>query len=65
MTMPTPATVADLVRLEDEIDEALLNMLNKPADPSSIADLKRRKDHLRNEIAWLMHEVEGAGRGPH
>ena len=65
MSMPTPATVADLVRLECEIEEALLNLLDKPADASTIADLKRRKDHLRDEIEWLMHEVEGAGRGPH
>ena len=63
--MPTPATVADLVRLKDEIDEALLNLLSKPADPSTIADLKRRKNHLRDEIESLMHEVEGVGRGPH
>ena len=63
--MPTPAIVADLVRLEDEIDEALLNLLDKPVDASAVANLKRRKDYLRNEIEWLMHEVDGAGRGPH
>ena len=63
--MPIPAIVADLIRLEDEIDEALLNLLDKPADASAVADLKRRKDHLRDEIELLMHEVEGAGRGPH
>jgi hypothetical protein len=63
--MPTSAIVADLVRLEDEIDEALLNLLDRPAEASTIANLKRRKDHLRNEIECLMHEVEGAGRGPH
>lgn len=63
--MPTPAIVADLVRLEDEIDGALLNLLDKPADASTIADLKRRRNHLRDEIEWLMHEVKGAGSHPH
>ncbi|HTT46779.1 MAG TPA: DUF465 domain-containing protein [Pseudolabrys sp.] len=63
--MTIPANIADLVRLEDEIDEALLNLLNKPTDAKTIADLKRRKDHLRDEIECLLHEVEGAGRGPH
>jgi hypothetical protein len=63
--MTIPATIADLVRLQDEIDEALLNLLNKPADDTAIADLKRRKEHLRDEIECLLHEIEGAGRGPH
>ncbi len=65
MTMPTPANIADLVRLEDEIEEALLNLLNKPTDARTIANLKRRKDHLRDEIECVLHEVEGAGWGPH
>ena len=63
--MPTPAIVADLVRLQDEIEEALLNLLDKPSEASTVAKLKRRKEHLRHEIEWLMHDVEGAGRGPH
>lgn len=33
--------------------------------PSIVADLKRRKEHLRDEIELLMHGVEGAGRGPY
>ena len=64
MTMPTPATVADLVRLEDQLDEALRNMLNKPANPSTIADLKRRKDALRDEIAWLSARSRGGWARP-
>ena len=44
------AHIADLERLEDEIDEVLLN---KPADDLMIVDLKCRKLHLRNEIEWF------------
>jgi hypothetical protein len=50
--------------LQDEIEEALLNMLDKPAEASTVAKLKRHKEHLRHEIEGLMHDAEGAGRGP-
>lgn len=56
--MTNPANIADLVRLEDEIDEALLNLLNKPGDERTIADLKRCRAHLRDEIEGLLHDAE-------
>lgn len=59
--MTIPAIIADLVRLEGEIDEARLSLLDKPADVSKMADLKRRKERLRDEIEGLMHAVEAAG----
>lgn len=61
--MTIPAIIADLVRLEGEIDEALLSLHDKPAGTSKMADLKRRKDHLHDRIEDLMHEIETAG--PH
>jgi hypothetical protein len=42
-----PAHIADLERLEDEIDE---NLIRKSPDDSSIVDLKCRRLYLRNEI---------------
>jgi hypothetical protein len=57
--MPKSANIADLVRLEDEIDEALLNLLNKPGDDRTINDLKRCRTHLRDKIEHLLHETEG------
>ncbi len=56
--MTKPANIADLVRLEDEIDEALLNLLNKPGDDQTIDDLKRCRTHLRDEIEHLLQEAE-------
>jgi hypothetical protein len=55
--MTKPANIADLVRLEDEIDEALLNLLNKPGDDRTIDDLKRCRTHLRDEIEGLLHQA--------
>lgn len=63
--MSIPAEIADLVRLENEIEEALLKTLNNPTDPRAIAKLKRRKDHLREEIENLLHDMECVGRWPH
>ena len=63
--MTIPAGIADLVRLKGEIDEALLDLLNKPGDEMTVADLKRRKRHLHEEIECLLHEIAGVGRGPH
>ena len=61
--MKNPANIADLVRLEDEIDEALLNLLNKPADERTIDELRRCRTHLRDEIEGLLHRDEG-GKPP-
>mgnify|MGYP001553605594 CR=1 FL=1 len=61
--MAKPANIADFVRLEDEIDEALLNLLNKRTDEQMIDDLKRCRRHLRDEIEGLLHRDEG-GKPP-
>ena len=58
--MAKPANIADLVRPEDEIDEALLN---KRTDEQMIDDLKRCRRHLRDEIEGLLHRDEG-GKPP-
>ena len=50
--MAKPAHIADFERLEEEIDEALIQ---KSTDDPMIVDLKRRKSHLRNEIELLRH----------
>ena len=46
--MEKPASIADLERLEVDID--------KPADDSIIADLERRKFHLICEIERLRRQ---------
>jgi hypothetical protein len=51
--MNKPAHIADLVRLEVEINEALIQ---KSTDDPIFVDLKRRKLHLRDEIELLRHE---------
>jgi len=48
-----PALIADLQRLQDEIDEALIR---KPANDPMTVEFKRRKLHLRDEIELLLHE---------
>ena len=48
-----PAFIADLQRLEDEIDEALIR---RPADDPMTVEFKHRKLHLRDEIELLRHE---------
>ena len=63
--MTRPATIADLVRLEGEIDEALLDLFNRPGDEKILADLKSRKHRLHEKIECMLHEVDGPGRGPH
>jgi hypothetical protein len=48
------ASVADLERFEDELDDLLIQ---KAADDPMIADLKRRREQLRDEIEWLRHKA--------
>ena len=55
--MIKPANIADLERLEDDIEEALISLIDKPADDLMMADLKRRKLHLRDEIELLRHQA--------
>jgi hypothetical protein len=55
--MTDSAFIADLERLEDEIDEALLHCPND--DSQMFAELKRRQLHLKEEIERFRHEVLG------
>ena len=49
--MTKPPNIADLERLEDEIDEALLHC---PSDDSQMfVELRRRQLHLKEEIERL------------
>ena len=48
-----PASIADLERLEADIEEALISHIDKPDDDSIIADLERRKFDLIREIERL------------
>jgi hypothetical protein len=49
-----PADIGDLERLEDEINETLLQKAN---DDLLIADLKRRRAHLRVQIDLLRYKA--------
>jgi len=61
--MGKPADISDLERLEDEIDQALIDLINKPTDnKTTIRDLRRCQTHLKDEIEWLRHE--GADKVP-
>ena len=60
--MGKPANIADLARLEDEIHEALINLIDKPTNSVTLADLKRRQLHLKDQIEWLLHEAAENGR---
>ena len=51
--MAKSAHIADLVRLEDEVDEA---MLHESVNPLMIIDLKHRQLQLREEINFLRRE---------
>jgi len=51
-----PVSISDLERLEADIEEALIGLIDKPADDPMIADLQRRKAHLLEEIARLRPE---------
>ncbi len=55
------AHVADLEKFEDELDELLIQ---KAADDPMIADLKKRRSQLRDEIEWLRNAA-GANRLTH
>jgi hypothetical protein len=54
-----PAGIADLGHLEEEIDEALINLIDKSADDLAIEDLRRRKLNLKDKIEWLRHVAIG------
>ncbi len=54
------AHISDLERLEDEINEIVIY---KSADPSLVADLRRRRSHLRGQIELLCRQAP-ANRRP-
>ena len=51
-----PVSISDLERLGADVEEALIGLIDKPADDPMIADLQRRKAHLLEEIARLRQE---------
>lgn len=51
--MPGPLATADLERLEADIEEALIALIDRSGDDAMIADLQRRKLHLLDELARL------------
>jgi len=51
--MTKPSYLADFERLEEEINEALLQC---PPDGQMFAELRRRQLHLKEEIERLLHE---------
>lgn len=61
-TVTIPANIADLMRLEDEIDEAMLNCLDNPTGQVTLAELKHRKLHLHDEIECLLHDAEAVAQ---
>jgi hypothetical protein len=51
-----PASIADLERLEADIEEALISHIDKPDEDLLIADLERRKLDLICEIERLRRQ---------
>ena len=56
--MTSPPFIADLERLEAEIDEALLHCPND--DSQMFVELRRRQSHLKEEIERFRHDVFGS-----
>jgi hypothetical protein len=56
--MTSPPFIADLERLEAEIDEALLHCPND--DSQMFVELGRRQLHLKEEIERFRHGVLGS-----
>ena len=55
--MTNSAFIADLERLEDEIDGALLHCPNE--NSQMFIELRRRQSRLKEEIERFRHEVLG------
>ena len=55
--MTSPPFIADLERLEAEIDEALLHCPND--DSQMFVELRRRQSHLKEGIERFRHDVFG------
>jgi len=54
--------IADLERLEADVEEALIALIDRPSDDPMIADLQRRKLHLLAAIERLRRRY-GAAAG--
>ena len=48
--------MADLERLEADIEEALIALIDRPSGDPMLADLQRRKLHLLDEIERLRRQ---------
>lgn len=59
MTPELPG-IADLERLEADVEEALIALIDRPSDDPMIADLLRRKLHLLAEIERLRRQFGAA-----
>ena len=64
---PGPSGAADLERLEADVEEALIALIDRPTGDSMIADLQRRKLHLIDEIKRLRRQfgVDVRSAGSH
>ena len=60
--MPGPPGIADLERLEADIEEALIGLIDRPSDDPMIADLQRRKSHLLDAIERLRRQCAAHAR---
>ena len=60
--VPELPGIADLERLEADVEEALIALIGRPSDDPMIADLQRRKLHLLDAIERLRRQC-GAGAG--
>jgi hypothetical protein len=59
---PRPPGAADLERLEEEIEEDLITLIDQSTDDPMIADLQRRKLHLLDEIERLRRQFGADAR---
>jgi hypothetical protein len=57
-----PPGIADLERLEADVEEALIALIDLPGDDPMIADLLRRKMRLLAEIERLRRQFGAAAR---
>lgn len=59
--MALEAHISELVEKHRALDEELIQEMAHPlGDAIKIADLKKRKLHLKDEIARLQNELQGA-----
>jgi len=51
--MGRPGSIADLERLEGELEETAIDLIDKATNDATIADLQQHKLHLIDEIERL------------